>query len=124
MGHIVIERGKAALRKMIVLDDLDESRLDLAWLTLYRLLLVRKLLHGVRVGLQPVVSLQPCAQVLLLPIDLGLVASKIKCVFLLLRRVVDQVRNCSDHLVEGIDEFGAGRSEERRVGKECRSRWS
>ena len=27
-------------------------------------------------------------------------------------------------LIAGIDEDGRGRSEERRVGKECRSRWS
>ena len=31
---------------------------------------------------------------------------------------------CSDHDVEGITNKRLSRSEERRVGKECRSRWS
>src|SRR2546430_15331783 len=34
------------------------------------------------------------------------------------------VRNKSDHLLTGLLFDDAGRSEERRVGKECRSRWS
>src|SRR2546427_11140684 len=40
------------------------------------------------------------------------------------QRLPGEVKGVSTLLVESLDAFEAGRSEERRVGKECRSRWS
>src|ERR1039457_2537589 len=37
---------------------------------------------------------------------------------------VVQVFGAALHVIEGVENIGHARSEERRVGKECRSRWS
>ena len=40
------------------------------------------------------------------------------------RRQAVKTRETASHVARGVDSVSALRSEERRVGKECRSRWS
>ena len=44
------------------------------------------------------------------------------------RHIASECQLAASHIVQGIERLGEGdaepRSEERRVGKECRSRWS
>ena len=41
-----------------------------------------------------------------------------------LDRLVNRIGNGSIKIITGLRRSGKSRSEERRVGKECRSRWS